>query len=59
MKYYFTVTAMYKGGESDMSNEISSTNGDIEASPDSSLQYIDSTSTSSGSSGGCFINTLN
>ena len=58
VEYYFTVTAMYKGGESDMSNEISSTNGDIEASPDSSLQYIDSTSTSSGSSGGCFINTL-
>lgn len=53
VKYYFTVTAVYEDGESDMSNEVSGINGSSLASSESNTA-----STSSGSSGGCFINYL-
>jgi hypothetical protein len=60
VEYYFTVTAIYEDGESDMSNEVSGTNSHTETSPDSNLQYVNSNSTFTGSSsGGCFINILN
>jgi hypothetical protein len=59
VEYFFTVSAVYEDGESDMSNEISGQYGISDPNPSggSNLSPTQSSSTGS-SSGGCFISSL-
>ena len=56
VRYYFTITAMFNDDETAMSNEVSAVSGG--GSSNSGIGSITADS-GSGSSGGCFIGTLN
>ena len=61
VEYYFAVSAVYEDGESDLSNEISGTRSSSDSHQNSSPPNSGLTptgSSGSGSSGGCFINSL-
>jgi hypothetical protein len=65
IEYFFTVSAVYEDGESAMSNEISGIRNSTDATPDSNppsesnLTPNPSSTPGTGSSGGCFISSLN
>jgi hypothetical protein len=60
--YFFTVTAVYNDGESDMSNQISNTNTTPKTTSNTPSAGLsgngNTTTTGSSGGGGCFITTL-